>query len=38
MYEYKGKNEWKNYVTYATNLYEQSEKDRGLIEVHELNK
>lgn len=38
MYEYTAKREWKTIVTYATNLYEASEKDRGLVEVHELNK
>jgi len=38
MYEYGGKNEWKSIVTFATNLYEQSNKDRKLTEIHELNK
>ena len=27
-YEYQGKREWKAVVTYATNLYEQSAKER----------
>jgi hypothetical protein len=38
MYEYVGKREWKALVTYATNLYEQSENKRDLVEIHELNK
>lgn len=38
MYEYTSKREWKSLVTYATNLYEQSAKNRDLVEIHELNK
>lgn len=36
MQEYVAKREWKDLVTYSQNLYEQSEKERGIIEMHEL--
>lgn len=38
MVEYEGKREWKDLVTYAQNLYSYSEKDRGVVQIHELHK